>query len=129
MGPYYPVVIMISNDADLDLHWGVDQAPARRVAGELLTPFRALVQTREARRALSRNLLREFVVKEQGGMFIWIRPWPSPVAIPLGWTLSEPAKSSMLLQLMGTLTTLQMARDKPAGGVDVLPTAVPCRSE
>jgi hypothetical protein len=118
-----PVVVMISNDPDLDQTWDTLQTRPKSFGSELLSPFRALMKTREARGAFSRSLARDLVVREQGGMFIWMRLWPSFKPTPsLGWTLSPTAKDVMTMQLLSALGSLQEERDRVEPRTNVFPT-------
>jgi hypothetical protein len=100
-----PVAILISNDPKLkeeDLRPSSQPRPARprTWAGEVLSPLRALAQTREARGLLAASELRA-LVEENGGRYFQFRLCEEPgrAEPALGWVLSRDSEELMRAQL------------------------------
>jgi len=99
-----PVAILISNDPKLkeeDFRPSeLRSAKPKTWAGELLSPLRALLQTRDARGLLAASELRALVEKNGGRYFQFRLCEESGHAEPaLGWVLSRDSEDLMRAQL------------------------------
>jgi len=99
-----PVVILISNDPKLEKE---DFRPSelrtvkpKTWAGEVLSPLRALLQTRDARGLLAASELRA-LAEESGGKYFLFRLCEEPghPEPALGWVLSRDSEDLMRAQL------------------------------
>ena len=72
---------------------------AANYLNELLTPVRALFNTREARGALARKRIEQQVERFPNGQYIEINLFERGVTLPLGWSLSDDAIREMRCQL------------------------------
>ena len=99
-----PVAILISNDAKLKEEnfrpSELQSAKPRTWAGEVLSPLRALLQTRDARGLLAASEMRA-LVEENGGKYFHFRLCEEPgrPEPALGWVLSRDSEDLMRAQL------------------------------
>jgi hypothetical protein len=99
-----PVAILISNDPNLkeeDFRPSeLRSAKPKTWAGELLSPLRALLQTRDARGLLAASEMRA-LVEENGGKYFQFRLCEEPgrPEPALGWVLSRDSEDLMRAQL------------------------------
>jgi hypothetical protein len=99
-----PVAILISNDPKLkEEDFRPSQPRSARPkswAGEVLSPLRALLQTRDARGLLAASELRA-LVEENGGKHFQFRLCEEPgrAEPALGWVLSRDSEELMRAQL------------------------------
>lgn len=122
-----PIVVHLSNDPLVDLAEKMADNPGKRVlAGELLSPLRAIFNTREARGLQARNEVQNRIVltnsigssmgdvaqsdgepeselddffQRQRGLFLHFRPCEYDVPLPLGWMLSDMARDELERQM------------------------------
>ncbi len=111
------VVIQISSDPDYPgvvkrdpASPGTAEAESRRrgasapqrFASELLAPVETLLNTRSAHGDLAAQQLRDWTAEEPGASYIEFRlvKWEDESTPPLGWVLSEAAKTSIDCQLL-----------------------------
>jgi hypothetical protein len=107
-GEIRPVVILISNDPELgerDLPAAAPQPPRgakpQTVAGEALSPIRALLHTRNARGLLAASQLRAFAEQNDGKYFQFrLCKEPGHPDPALGWVLSDESEELMRKQLV-----------------------------
>ena len=89
-----PVVLMITNEPGLNDC--SDDDPGEIWVNEVLSPLRALLNTRSARGSYSRGDLHRFVTGNHGHfVHLGIHDGNDNKVIPLGWALSELATSTM----------------------------------
>ena len=123
-----PIAILISNDPDLaaeDLPAAEPRTPESRkretAAGEVLSPLRALLRTRDARGLLAASELRA-LAEQNGGKYFQFRLCREPGrADPaLGWVLSGESENLMRQQLRsdacGNAEQLRLLLETLAGG-------------
>jgi hypothetical protein len=99
-----PIAITISNDPIPKPENAAKKFPGKHILmGELLSPVRALLNTRPARGYQARSLLAERVeqMKTSGGVHIHFALCRYDVTLPLGWMLSDLAQKDMQHQLLG----------------------------
>jgi len=90
-----PMVLMITNDPTLD-----DKAikEANPYANEVLSPLHAMLNTRDGRGSYSREALRK-EIESAGGKYKEFGLQHINGPVPLGWVLSDAAKSTMKKRL------------------------------
>jgi hypothetical protein len=90
-----PVVLMITNEPGLNDC--SDDDPGEVWANEVMSPLRALLNTRGARGSYSRGDLYSFVTDDEQGHFVHlgIHADNDKKVIPLGWALSDLATTTM----------------------------------
>ncbi len=100
-----PIVIHISNDPIRKPKQVLKESPGKHVlAGEALSPVRALLHTRPARGYQARDVLAERVTAaadEEPGAHVHFGLCAYGVKLPLGWMLSRLAQEDMTHQLVG----------------------------
>lgn len=119
-----PVIVHLSNEPLVAPEQKMEGSPGKRVlAGELLSPLRAIFNTREARGFQARNEVQNRIVltnaisrtrsglgdetrteldnffDRQGGLFLHFRTCGYDVPLPLGWMLSDMAKDELERQM------------------------------
>ena len=121
------IVVLVSNDPELPEDELPSPSPGRTTgapsqswAGEVLSPLRALLKTRDARGLLAASELRQSV-EELGGRYFQFRLCKDPNRPDpaLGWVLSGDAEILMREQLRssacGNDKQMQLLRDALAG--------------
>jgi hypothetical protein len=106
-GKIRPIVILISNDPKLEAEELPSRPPSipapakpQSWAGEVLSPLRALLHTRDARGLLAASELRELAELRDGKYFQFrLCSDPERPAPALGWVLSKDAENLMREQL------------------------------
>src|SRR5581483_2786873 len=103
-----PVVLVIINDPEQ--RPDAQAAEPYRFLGEVLSPVRALLHTRDARGSQARAVIHNTVTDpEHHGCYLEVRLRHGAKPLPLGWMLSESAKE----EIDGQLQSLR----RDAGGV------------
>ena len=121
------IVVLVSNDPTLDENDLPSRSPGKTRgvrptswAGEVFSPLRALLHTRDARGLLAASELHQFV-EEMGGRYFQLRLCKdlSRAEPALGWVLSGDSEALMREQLRGGACgndkQMQMLRDALAG--------------
>ena len=117
-----PIIVHLSNEPLVNQARKMADSPGKRVlAGELLSPLRAIFNTREARGLQARDEVQNRIVltnsigsiignaeqetelddffQRQKGLFLHFRPCEYGVPLPLGWMLSDMARDELERQM------------------------------
>ena len=86
-----PIILMITNDPALNDNEDKNASP---IANELLSPIRAMLNTRGGRGSYSRLALKK-EIEDNGGVFKEFGLQNTKGPVPLGWVLSDAAKDTM----------------------------------
>jgi len=134
-----PIMVHLSNEPLVNLAEQMADSPGKRVlAGELLSPLRAIFNTREARGFQARSEVQNRIMltnsigstasdaawseaardseledffQRQKGLFLHFRPCEYDVPLPLGWMLSDMARDEMERQMPAEGTEPQRFAD------------------